>query len=103
MEYPTNEAFHSNSENCQHNMSGDHRKACPQCCQMMNEIIQLRIALGRTEGVEKRSKKSFTIAPTLYTFFRNGLAKRHLARYNICFCEYDAGLPAFRRPIYLIL
>lgn len=80
MDYPRNEATNSKSENCQYNMNGDHFRACPQCCQMMDEIIQLRTALGKTGSSEKKSKKNFTIAPTLYTFFRNGLAKRHLAR-----------------------
>ncbi|KAK8822262.1 hypothetical protein WA577_005426 [Blastocystis sp. JDR] len=47
---------------------------------MMREIVELRTELGRLEETEKKKKKSFTIAPTMYTFYRNGLAKRHLAR-----------------------
>ena len=102
MDYPGNEAVSSKSGTHHCNMAGDHFKTCPQCCQMMNEIIQLRSALGRTEGIEKRSKKNFTIAPTLYTFFRNGLAKRHLARYvRWSVCHVDPL--AFHRPISLIL
>ena len=58
---------------------------CPNCFQMMNEIIQLRMELGRMEETNKRAKKNFTIAPTLYTFYRNGLSKRHLARSSL-FC-----------------
>ena len=47
---------------------------------MMNEIMELRMELGRVNESEKKVKKNFTIAPTLYTFYQNGLAKRHLAR-----------------------
>ena len=53
---------------------------CPICFNMMNEIMELRMELGRVNESEKKVKKNFTIAPTLYTFYQNGLAKRHLAR-----------------------
>ena len=54
---------------------------CPNCYHMMREIVELRTELGRLGETEKKKKKSFTIAPTMYTFYRNGLAKRHLARW----------------------
>lgn len=57
---------------------------CPNCYHMMNEIMSLRMELDRIQSREKRMKKNFTIAPTLYTFYRNGLSKRHLARY-LCY------------------
>ena len=53
---------------------------CPNCFNMMNEIMELRMELGRVNESEKKVKKNFTIAPILYTFYQNGLAKRHLAR-----------------------
>lgn len=53
---------------------------CPNCYHMMREIVELRTELGRMEETERKKKKNFTIAPTMYTFYRNGLAKRHLAR-----------------------
>lgn len=56
---------------------------CPNCFSMMNEIMELRMELGRVNESEKKVKKNFTIAPTLYTFYRNGLAKRNLARLGL--------------------
>ena len=53
---------------------------CPNCLAMMNEIIELRMELGRREDGERRLKKNFTIAPTLYTFYKDRLAKRQLVR-----------------------
>lgn len=58
---------------------------CPNCYNLMNEIMELRMELGRLEETEKKRKKNFTIAPTMYTFYRNGLAKRHLARCLLLF------------------
>ena len=56
---------------------------CPNCYHMMNEITELKMELNRIEKGEKMVKKTFTIAPTLYTFYHNGLSKRHLARYSL--------------------
>ncbi|KAK8808899.1 hypothetical protein WA588_004537 [Blastocystis sp. NMH] len=53
---------------------------CPNCMAMMNEIIELRMELGRREENERKLKKNFTIAPTLYTFYKDRLAKRQLIR-----------------------
>ena len=53
---------------------------CPNCYHLMNEIKRLRMELEQLKQSNKKVKKNFNIAPTLYTFFRNGLAKRHLAR-----------------------
>ena len=53
---------------------------CPNCYNLMNEVRQLRMELAQLKQNDKKVKKNFNIAPTLYTFFRNGLAKRHLAR-----------------------
>ena len=53
---------------------------CPHCLSMMNEIIELRMELGRREDYERKIKKNFTIAPTLYTFYKNRLDKRQLFR-----------------------
>ena len=49
---------------------------------MMNELMQLRMELARLDESKTKVKKNFTIAPTLYTFYQNGLAKRNLARYG---------------------
>ena len=53
---------------------------CPNCMAMMNEIIELRMELGRREENERKLKKNITIAPTLYTFYKDRLAKRQLIR-----------------------
>ena len=53
---------------------------CPHCMAMMNEIIELRMELGRREESARKLKKNFTIAPTLYTFYKDRLAKRQLIR-----------------------
>ena len=53
---------------------------CPNCMAMMNEITELRMELGRREENERKLKKNFTIAPTLYTFYKDRLAKRQLIR-----------------------
>ena len=44
---------------------------CPNCYNLMNEIMELRMELGRLEETEKKRKKNFTIAPTMYTGLRN--------------------------------
>jgi len=60
----------------------NHVPYCPNCYAMMNELMQLRMELARLDESKTKVKKNFTIAPTLYTFYQNGLAKRNLARYG---------------------
>lgn len=80
-------------------LGGNHSMpSCPNCYHMMNEIVELRMQLNRIEKGEKRTKKMFTIAPTLYTFYRNGLSKRHLARYSFYFI-YKIDLPVLLHQI----
>lgn len=54
---------------------------CSQCYHLMDEIRRLQMELDCLKQNCYKVKKNFTIAPTLYTFFRDGLSKRRLARY----------------------
>ena len=85
MDFRSNEHLPLNSEEDFDILFSGSSVTCPNCLNMMNEIIELRMELGRREESERKLKKNFTIAPTLYTFYQDHLAKRQLVRYlSIC-------------------
>ena len=54
---------------------------CPHCQAMLNEIIELRMELGRRQDQERQVMKVFKIAPTLYTFYKNRTSTYTLIRF----------------------
>ena len=55
--------------------------SCPNCQALLNEIIELRMELGRRQEQERQVMKHFTIAPTLYTFYKDHTSKCTLVRF----------------------
>ena len=55
--------------------------SCPNCQAMLNEIIELRMELGRRQDRERQAMKEFKIAPTLYTFYKNRTSTYALIRF----------------------
>lgn len=99
MDFVENASYGTTSSEVMHLEGSNYMPNCPNCYHMMNEIVELRMELNRMEKGEKRVRKTFTIAPTLYTFYRNGLSKRHLARYSYMIWFIPIDLPVLLRLI----
>lgn len=56
---------------------------CSNCIHLLQENSQLKEQLDVLLGRVKR--KQYTIAPTLYTFYRNNVQKNRVSRYGICY------------------
>lgn len=54
---------------------------CPNCQALLNEIIELRMELGRRQDQERQVVKTFRIAPTLYTFYQDRISACTLVRF----------------------
>lgn len=83
MEFRTDEQLSSESQDDIHNTTSQPISFCQNCQELMNEVMSLRMQIGHYQETERKSKKHFTIAPTLYTFYRNRLDKRQLIRFYI--------------------
>ena len=80
MEFQTDEHISSESEEEYKSHIFPSLSFCENCDRMMKEIIDLRIQIGKYQEAEKKAKKHFTIAPTIYTFYKDRLDKRQLIR-----------------------
>lgn len=83
MEFRTDEQLSSELQDETINSTSQPISFCQNCQELMNEVMNLRMQIGQYQETERKSKKHFTIAPTLYTFYRNRLDKRQLIRFFI--------------------
>ena len=51
---------------------------CPNCIRLMQENSQLKEQIAVLSGEGRR--KQYTIAPTLYTFYKNNVQKNRITR-----------------------
>ena len=67
--------------------SGSDSALCPNCYKLMQEIAMLREE--NMELTRKNQKKQYTIAPTLYTYYKNNILKNRVSRYGLRCCMMD--------------
>ena len=64
---------------------------CSNCIKLMQEISQLREENNLLKCDKKR--KCYTIAPTLYTYYKSNILKNRVSRYSCCVKWYEIELP----------
>lgn len=68
-----------NDENPSSDTSSKKSDVCMNCIKLMQENSQLKEQIAILSGEGKR--KQYTIAPTLYTFYKNNVQKNRISRY----------------------
>ena len=71
MDLRTNEELPSEDDKCAIAYYDEQMDSCPTCRALLNEIIELRMELGRKQEQEKKPAKHFSIESTLYTFYND--------------------------------
>ncbi len=71
---PTDKDVKSKSEEQGNKMD----EVCANCIRLMQENSQLKEQIAVLKGEGKR--KQYTIAPTLYTFYKNNVQKNRISR-----------------------
>lgn len=71
MDLRANEELPSEDEECAMAYYDEQMDSCPTCRALLNEIIELRMELGRKQEQEKKPAKHFSIESTLYTFYND--------------------------------
>ena len=62
----------------QEDQGGKSEEVCANCIRLMQENSQLKEQIAVLKGEGKR--KQYTIAPTLYTFYKNNVQKNRISR-----------------------
>ena len=68
-----------NNDNPSSESSQKKPEVCMNCIKLMQENSQLKEQIAILQGEGKR--KQYTIAPTLYTFYKNNVQKNRISRY----------------------
>lgn len=68
-----------NDENPSCDTTSKKSDVCMNCIKLMQENSQLKEQIAILQGEGKR--KQYTIAPTLYTFYKNNVQKNRISRY----------------------
>ena len=68
-----------NNDNPSSESSQKKPDVCMNCIKLMQENSQLKEQIAILQGEGKR--KQYTIAPTLYTFYKNNVQKNRISRY----------------------
>ena len=67
------------SFNKRENHGNSEKQLCALCVQLQKENDELKEKLSSLKGMRK--KKEYSIAPTLYTFYKNNVQLNRVARY----------------------
>lgn len=70
--------MNSTVENPNENVESKKQEVCMNCIKLMQENSQLKEQIAILSGEGK--KKQYTIAPTLYTFYKNNVQKNRISR-----------------------
>ena len=71
MDLRTSEELPSEDDECAMAYYDKQVDSCPTCRALLNEIIELRMELGRKQEQEKKPAKDFSIESILYTFYND--------------------------------
>ena len=71
--------MNSTVESPNQNVESKKQEVCMNCIKLMQENSQLKEQIAILSGEGK--KKQYTIAPTLYTFYKNNVQKNRISRW----------------------